>query len=327
MIDGVKKIEAAFKRIASHIVETRLEQSLYLSNLVGGSVYLKLENFQKTGSFKSRGALNKLLLLKTETPNSLVLTASTGNHALGISYALHITGIRGKIYLPFTTSPSKIQALKDTGNPIELYGIDSVATEIYVRKMAQKGEGVYVSPYNDETVITGQGTLGIELIKQLPELEYVFVSVGGGGLIAGIATYLKALKPSVKIIGCQPQHASSMYACIKAGKIIPIPERETISDGTAGGIEENAITFPIVQQLVDDFILVSESEIIHAMRMIYKAHNFIIEGAAGVAVAGLMQYQKHLKHKKAVVIICGGNVSAFVAEHVKANETNEDSIC
>ncbi len=312
-----EKIIAAEKRIRPYLRETPLEYSYVLTKMTSCEVYLKLENIQVTGSFKARGALNKILSLPPST--SKIITASTGNHGLGVANALSVVKKEGTIYLPKGASPAKVEAIKMRGVPVEFYGENSDETEQYVRKLSETTDQIYVSPYNDEEVLAGQGTIGIELLRQLPELDTVFVSIGGGGLIGGIASYLKAVNPKIEVIGCLPENAPAMYECIKAGKIIEVPEKPTLSDGTAGGLEPGSITFGICQQCVDSYITVSEEEIMASMKLVIKYHHLIIEGSAGVAVAALIKNKDRYKGKKVAIIICGGNVSEAVLKSLICN--------
>jgi threonine dehydratase len=312
-----EKIIEAEKRIRPYLRETPLEYSYALNKMTGCEVYLKLENIQITGSFKARGALNKILSLKNS--NSKIVTASTGNHGLGVANALSVTKKEGTIYLPKNASSAKVEAIKMRGVTVEFYGDNCEETERYVRKLAETTNQIYVSPYNDEEVMAGQGSIGVELFLQLPDLEAVFVSVGGGGLIAGIASYLKAVNPKIEVVACLPENAPVMYECIKAGKIIDVPEKPTLSDATAGGIETDSITFAICQECVDTYITVTEEEILAAMKLVIKHHHLIIEGSAGVAVASLMKEKNRYKGKKAALIICGGNVSEAVLKSMVCN--------
>ena len=313
-MDIKEKITEAEKRIRPYLRETPLEYSYALNKITGGDVYLKLENIQITGSFKARGALNKTLLLKDSTAR--IVTASTGNHGLGVANALSVMKKEGTIYLPTTASSAKVEAIKMRGVPVEFYGDNCEATEQYVRKLSESTNQVYISPYNDEDVMAGQGSIGVELLRQLPDMDAVFISVGGGGLIAGIASYLKAVNPKIEVVACLPENAPVMYECIKAGKIIEVTEKPTLSDATAGGIEAGSITFEVCQRYVDTYITVSEEEIIGSMKLVMKHHHLIIEGSAGVAVASLLKAKDQYKGKKVVVVICGGNVSEAVLKRL-----------
>jgi threonine dehydratase len=309
-----EKILETEKRIRPYLRETPLQYSYALSKMTGSEVYLKLENIQITGSFKARGALNKILLLKDSTAK--IVTASTGNHGLGVANALSVVKKEGIIYLPKNASAAKVEAIGMRGVPVEFYGDNCEETEQYVRKLSEVNNQVYISPYNDEDVMAGQGSIGVELHRQLPDLEAVFISVGGGGLIAGIASYLKAVNPKIEIVACLPENAPVMYECIKAGKIIEVAEKPTLSDATAGGIEAGSITFEVCQQYVDTYITVSEEEIIDSMKLVMKHHHLIIEGSAGVAVASLRKEKDRYKGKKVAIIICGGNVSEAVLKRL-----------
>ena len=202
------------------------------------------------------------------------------------------------------------------GVPVEFLGETCEETEMHVRRNAEKTGDIYVSPYNDIDVMAGQGSIGVELLRQLPSLDAVFISVGGGGLIGGIAAYLKAVNPKIEVVGCLPANAPVMSECVKAGRIIEVPEQPTISDGTAGGLEPGSITFEYCRDLVDRYILVSEEEIMNAMRLVLKHHHLIIEGAAGVAVSSLIKEQADYRGKNVAVLICGGNVGEKVMKEV-----------
>ena len=315
-MDLSEQIIHAEQKIRPYLRETPLEYSYILNKMTGCKVYLKLENIQITGSFKARGSLNKILSLNKSNPAAKIITASTGNHALGVANALVVVNKEGTIYLPHGASSAKVEAIKMRGIPVEFYGNDSEETELYARKLAEDTNQIYVSPYNDIDVIAGQGSIGVELYRQLPTLDTVFVTIGGGGLISGVATYLKSVNPNIKVVGCLPENSPVMYECIKAGKIFKVAEKPTISDGSAGGIEQGAVTFDICRQFTDDYILVSEEEIINAMRLILRHHHLVIEGSAGVAVAAMLKQKEQYKGKNVAVIICGGNVSETVLQKI-----------
>lgn len=309
-----QRIEEAERRIRPYLRETPLEYSYALSKLTGVEVHLKLENVQITGSFKARGALNKILSLKNS--KAKVVTASTGNHGLGVANALAVVKKEGVIYLPNGASAAKVDAIRMRGVPVEFYGENCEETERYVRDLAEANGQVYVSPYNDFEVMAGQGSIGVELLRQLSNLDAVFVSVGGGGLIGGIAAYLKAVNNNIEVVGCLPENAPVMYECIKADRIIEVPEKPTLSDATAGGIEAGSITFEICKQFVDSYILVTEHEIMDAMKLMLKHHHLIVEGSAGVALAALIRNKNAYKGKNAAILICGGNVSEAILKRM-----------
>lgn len=308
-MDVKKEVLAAEKRIRKYIRETPLEYSPYLSDLCKCNVYLKLENLQLTGSFKARGAMNKVLSLTKKQRERGVITASTGNHALGVANALKTLNCKGTIYLPKNSSKSKINALKYYSVNLKFYGTDCDDTEAYARRIANKNNQVYISPYNDRKIIGGQGTIGVELKNQLKNIDYVFASIGGGGLISGIGGYLKLVDKKIKVIGCLPRNSPVMYESIKAGKIIDMKTKPTLSDGTAGGIEHGSITFELCKKFVNDYILVNENEIKKAIKLILGKHHLVIEGAAGVTVASLIKEKNKFKNKNIVLVICGGNIT------------------
>ncbi len=302
------EVTRAEERIRPYVRETPLVHSPALSQ-AGATAYLKLENIQHTGSFKVRGALNKLLSLTPEQRAQGVVTASSGNHGSGVAYGLKLLGMRGLIYVPDHASPAKVEMIRRLGAEVRHYGDDSVITEAYAREYARERDMVYVSPYNDPQVIGGQGTIAVELARQLKRIDAVFVAVGGGGLIAGIAGYLKALNPGVVVVGCLPANSPVMAESIRAGRIVDMESLPTLSDGTAGGIEPQAITFELCRQLVDDYILVTEDEITAAIRLCVETEHLLIEGAAGVAVAAYQKHAAALRDKQVAIVLCGANIS------------------
>ena len=308
MINVKHEVEQATIRLTPHVRHTPLERSFVLSDAGNCTAFLKLENWQVTGSFKVRGALNTLLTLAPSEADQGIITASTGNHGLAVAYALQRLGLQGTIYLPHNASSQKIMLLQRYGVPLRLYGRDAEETEAYARAESEQRGQVYISPYNDPHIIGGQGTIAVEVLQELPAIDYIFVAVGGGGLIAGIAGYLKAMSPQVTVVGCLPRNSPVMYESIKAGRIIRIPTQPTISDGTAGGIEPGALTLALCQHYVDEWVLVDEREIHQAMRLIFEHHRLVVEGAAGVAIAAFLQSKAVLEGKQVVVMVCGGNI-------------------
>ena len=303
-----KEVLEAEKRIRKHIIETPLEFSPFLSRSGKCSVHLKLENMQLAGSFKLRGIMNKLLSLTPSQKKLKILTASTGNHGIAFAHALQKLGMKGAIFLPENSSPAKIEALSYYDVELKFHGTDCVQAEAFARKTAEKNNQLYISPYNDIKIIGGQGTIGIELHRQAKEIDAAFVPVGGGGLISGIAGYLKSINKSIKIFGCQPENSAVMYESIKAGKILEMESKLTISDGTAGGIEEGAITFDFCKSYVDDFILVTEEEIKRAVRLLIEKHSMLVEGAGALSLASFLKVKERLKKKNVVLIISGARI-------------------
>jgi len=309
----VQEVIDAEKRIRPHILKTPLLYSHFLSSETDANVFLKLESEQHTGSFKARGSLNKLMSLSSEEKARGAITASTGNHAQGFARACEITNTHGTIYLPENASPAKIAALEQYDVELRTFGASSLDTEIHAREQAETQGFVWVSPYNDSLIMGGQGTIGIELEEQIDHIDDLLVTVGGGGLISGVGSYIKSYNPECRIIGCQPEASPEMTLSIEAGQITNLESNPpTLSDGSAGGIEADAITFPICQQIIDKSILVTEEEIAEAIAQVAKHHKKIIEGAAGVAVASLLKGSTRFNGRTVVVIICGGNIDLKV---------------
>jgi threonine dehydratase len=299
----------AANRIAAHIRETPLDYSPALSELSGAKVYLKLENMQHTGSFKLRGAFNKLLTLTPEERAAGGVAASSGNHGAAIAYAMSKLGVSGVIFVPEQTSPTKVDAIKRAGGEVRFFGNDGLDTEMHAREYAEQNDMVYLSPYNDLDVIAGQGTCGVEIARQLSAIDAVFIAVGGGGLISGVGSFLKSVNPAISVIACQPLASAVMTESVKAGEILDLPSEPTLSDGTAGGIEAGSITFDICRGLVDDYQVVTEEQIAEAMCLFIDSHHMLPEGAAGVAIAGFLASAEKYQGKNVVIIVCGGNIS------------------
>lgn len=310
-------LEAA-ERSAEHLVCTPLRHSPTFSKELAAEVYFKLENRQATGSFKLRGATNRLLTLGDAQRAQGCVAASSGNHGAAVACAMQTHGVSGIIFVPEQTSRVKIEKIRSYGGDVRLFGTDGLDTEQHARDYASKNGMFYLSPYNDAQVVAGQGTCGIEIARALPEADAVFVAVGGGGLIGGVGAVLKTHNPGIRIYGCQPLASPVMTRSIEAGEIIDMPSDPTLSDGTAGGIEQGAITFALNQAVVDDWVVVNEQQIAEAMRVFMDAEGDVIEGAAGVAVAAMHERRDELTGKKVVVIICGGNIS---------DEKLEDCLC
>ena len=289
--------------------ETPLDESIIFSEQTGSTFMLKCEHMQRTGSFKMRGAMNKILNLTEEEQRKGIITASSGNHGMATTQAARVAGLIPTIYLPETVSTLKLSNMKRLGANTVLVPGNGVEAEIVGRAAAEREDRIFVSPYSDVDIIAGQGTVGLEVVEQCPDLAAVYVCVGGGGLISGIGGYLKERYPDIEIIGCWPENAPAMHLCLEEGKIYDTPETKTLSDGSAGGVEEGAITFPICQQVIDRHILVSEAEIGRAIRAMAANENTIIEGAAGVALAAAIKSGSDYQRRKIAVVICGRNIA------------------
>jgi threonine dehydratase len=252
--------------------------------------------------------LNKILSLSQDARQQGVIAASTGNHGLGVALAAKQTQVNATIFLPENASQFKKDTITLLGAKIQDVKGDCLQAELEAREAAEKQNKIFISPYNDPQVIAGQGTIGVELILQAKNLDVVFIAVGGGGLISGIGTYLKAVSPHTKIVACSPENASAMYACLKAQKIIMVNEQPTLSESTAGNIEPGSITFEICQNVIDECILVSEQEIISAMQRLATQERWLVEGATALALAAFLKTKEQYQGKNVGVLLCGRNI-------------------
>lgn len=307
-MDVLTEVVRAERRIRRHVRQTPLEPSLALSELGQAGVQLKCENLQHTGSFKVRGALNALLSLPEERRAAGVVTASTGNHGAAVAWSLRILGASGIVFVPENASPTKVEAIRRFGAEVRPHGNDAVQAEEYARDFAGDRGLPYISPYNDSSVIGGQGTIAVELCQQTEHIDAVFVPVGGGGLISGIAGYLKTAMPGARIVGCQPATSAVMAHSVAAGHILDMASAPTLSDATAGGIEPGAVTFDLCRALVDEFVQVAEDEIAAALRLILEAQHLLVEGGAAVAVAAYLQQIGRFRGQDVVIVLSGANI-------------------
>ncbi|POF87438.1 threonine/serine dehydratase [Pseudomonas putida] len=301
-------ITEAHTALRPQVAVTPLTLSSRLSALSGCEVYLKCEHLQHTGSFKYRGASNKLRLLDPAQRQRGVITASSGNHGQGLALAGQALGVPVSVYTTTQASSYKLEAMRALGAEVISLDLDPLGAELEAGRQAQVQGKPYVSPYNDYQIIAGQGTVGMELFEQQPELDAVFVAVGGGGLISGIAAALHGLSAKTRIVGCWPANSPALHASLAAGRIIEVDEEETISDGTAGGVEPDSVTLGLCQLLLSQSVLVSEAQIKTAMREVAASERWIIEGAAGVAMAGMLALAEEYRGKKVAVVLCGRNI-------------------
>jgi len=305
-------VAEAADRIRHSVTETPVERITGLVPDAGVDAIFKLENLQQTGSFKLRGASSKILSLTSEQASRGVIAASNGNHGLGVAAAARPAGISAEVYVSSHVSPSKARRIEEYGGRIQRAGNDPLEAELSARGAANAQGKVFISPYNDEQVMAGQGTIAVELLRQVPALDALFVAVGGGGLIGGIGAYMKHASPATEIIGCWPENSRVLLESIKAGRILDVPEQPTLSESTAGGLEPGSVTLGICAHVIDRSVLVSEDEILGAMRKVRALRGWIIEGAAAVAVAAFLKEAQHYRGRQTAVVICGGNVSEKV---------------
>jgi threonine dehydratase len=308
-----ERVVAAEGRIRGFVRETPVEVAEWGDC---PPVHLKLEHLQVTGSFKFRGATNKVELLTAAQAHAGVIAASNGNHGIGVAAAARRRGVAAEVYVSDHVSPGKLRRIESYGARAVPAGREPLDAEVAAREAAERSGKVFISPYNDIDVIAGQGTIGVELHRQVPNLDAVFVTAGGGGLIGGIGAYLKAVSPRTEIVGCWPENSPVLWECMRAGSIVNVPERPTLSESTAGGLEPGSVTLDLCRSVVDRGVLVSEEEIVSAMRRMMDTEHWLIEGAAGVAVAAFVKEAAKYVGKTVVVILCGRNLSAEVLKQV-----------
>lgn len=314
------EVEAAAKRIERHVRTTPLEQSRVLAaDSNGGRVWLKLENLQLTGSFKLRGATNRILSLDQNERTRGIVAASSGNHGAAVSCAAAAIHSRATVFVPEGAAASKLETIRTWGGKVRTHGTDCVMAEAEARRYAAANGMTYVSPYNDPLVVAGQGTLAVEIARQLPDgaaLDAVFVTLGGGGLISGVGGYLKTVWPGVEVIACSPKNSAVMHASLAAGRILEMESLPTLSDGSAGGVEPESITFDLCRRVIDESVLVSEKEIRDALRLLIGRHHTLVEGAAATAVAAFLAQRDRFANANVAIVLCGANIDANVLKEV-----------
>ncbi len=308
-------IQAALSRIRSSIYLSPCARSETFSQSTANHVYLKLENLQRTGAFKERGALNKLLLLSTDERARGVITASAGNHAQGIAYHAGRLGIRAQICMPLTTPLIKVSATRGFGADVVLHGANYDEACVEAMRRGQESGLTFVHPFDDDAVIAGQGTIGIELMQQHPDLEVVVVPIGGGGLISGIACAVKEMNPKIQVFGVQPSRLPSMKVALAEGKPVTVNAASTIADGIAVR-RAGERTLPMVQKYVDDIVTVEEEEIAHAILLLLEREKTLAEGAGASAIAALVNRKLPCVEKKVAVLVCGGNIDVTLLSRI-----------
>lgn len=304
----LEAFKAAKKRVDEVIGETRLIHSDAFSTECGNDVYIKPENLQKTGSFKIRGAYNKIVKLDEEAKKKGLIASSAGNHAQGVAYAAKKLGVKATICMPAHTPLIKVDATRAHGAEVVLHG--EVYDEAYAKAVElQKSEGyTFVHPFDDEDVVEGQGTIAIEILEELPDVDVILVPIGGGGLIAGIACAAKQINPNVKIYGVEPEGAASALAAIHEDQVVTLAEANTIADGTAVKTIGNK-TFEYIKRYVDGIITVTDYELMDAFLLLVEKHKLVAEGSGILALAGLKKLYE--KNKKVVSLISGGNIDVL----------------
>ena len=309
----LETFEEAAEVVKKVTLETKLVYSDYFSQQTGAKVYIKPENMQFTGAYKVRGAYYKMSTLSEEERQKGVITASAGNHAQGVAYAAQCYGVKSTIVMPTTTPLIKVNRTKGYGAEVVLYGdvYDEACAKAY--ELAEEHGYTFVHPFDDLAVATGQGTIAMEIIKELPLVDYILVPIGGGGLAAGVSTLAKLLNPKIRVIGVEPANANCMQESLKSGKVTTLPTVNTIADGTAVKTPGEKI-FPYIQENLDDIITVEDAELVVAFLDMVENHKMIVENSGLLTVAAL----KHLdaKGKKVVAILSGGNMDVITMSSV-----------
>ena len=309
----LKKFEEAAEKVKEATLPTNLVYSEYFSNQTGNKVYLKPENMQYTGAYKVRGAYYKISTMSEEARKKGLITASAGNHAQGVAFAAKKYGVKATVVMPTTTPLIKVNRTKSYGAEVVLYGdVYDEACE-YALKLAEEKGLTFVHPFDDLDVATGQGSIAMEIIKELPTVDYILVPVGGGGLATGVSTLAKLLNPNIKVIGVEPAGANCLQASIKAGKVTTLPTVSTIADGTAVKTPGSKL-FPYLQKNLDDIITVPDEDLIVSFLDMVENHKMIVENSGLLTVAALKQIKD--KDKKIVSILSGGNMDVITMSSV-----------
>ena len=313
-------VNAARTRLRGIALHTPLEPSRELTEATGAAdVRLKREEVQPTGAFKTRGAHNKVAIVAEERPEAALVTASSGNHGIAVATAAIRHGMRLTVLVGRSVSPAKLErlrALETSRITVELAGDDTDDAEAEARRRDDAGHAIYIPPYNDPEVIAGQATVGVEILEEWPEVDTIVVPIGGGGLIAGIGLWAKAIKPGLRLVGVQPSASPPMYAYLQAGSTRPMPIAPTLADGVAGNIERDSITWRMCRQLVDEVVLVEEDEIADAMRWAIDVPHLLLEGSAVLGIAALRAHRGGLEQRRVAVVVTGRNLDRSALERI-----------
>jgi threonine dehydratase len=317
---GLADVERAYTGIAGKIRRTPLVDSTALSDITGVPVKLKLEHQQITGSFKLRGASNAISQLTKAQRQRGVVGVSTGNHGRGLAYAAREAGVRCIICMSTLVPKNKIEGIRSEGAEVCIVGTSQDDAQVEVDRLVAEEGMTMLPPFDHKDIIAGQGTLGLEILQQLPEVKTALVQVSGGGLISGVALALKKTRPDIRVIGVSMQRGAAMYECLQAGKPMLVEEQATLADSLGGGIGvDNQYTFKMVRELVDDFVLVSEVEIAEAIRHAYWQERQIIEGSGAVGIAALLS-GRVVAEGPTVVLLSGGNIDMALHQRIISGE-------
>ena len=317
-IDVSQLVHDAHQRCQDHLSPTPIEHSLYLSDLIEGEVWLKLDSMQRTSSFKFRGALNKILSLTEEELERGVVTASTGNYALAMAEAVRIRNHRATIYVAEDLDASRLELMRAHGLDLVIFGEGAWDAEKEARRVAEEEGRTYVSPYNDPVVVGGQGTCGYEISEQLPNLDAAVFACGGGGLATGSAGWLKFQNPDLEAFGVSPENSPVMYESVRTGKMIEMETYPTLADTCAGCVDLDSITLDLCLRYVDEIFLLTETEIEESIRLLFEHHRLVVEGSAALAVGALVKNRERFHGKKVVAVVCGRNIDLEVFKRIIA---------
>ena len=307
---SIKLIKDAQKNLSGLIEKTPVVKSYSLSNLRNNNTYLKLESLQETGSFKLRGSTNKLLNLSKKERKRGVVAISTGNHGKGVAYAANKLGIKATIFMSKLVPKDRLEAIKKLGATVKIMGNTSDEAEVEAKKYIKKTQKIMVHPFDDPHVIAGQGTIGLEMLDQFPDLDTVVVPTSGGGLIGGIAIAVKYYKPKTKIIAVSMKNGASMYQSLKKGYPIDVTERKTLADSLGGSIGlNNKYTFNILQNYIDDFVTINEKQIASGIKYNFREHKLVTEGAAATGIVLIKDKLSKYLGKNIMCLVCGGNIN------------------
>ncbi|WYZ45950.1 hypothetical protein EsH8_IX_000175 [Colletotrichum jinshuiense] len=302
-------------RIRDHVYQTPLIPARAAGRRHDAKVLFKAENFQLTGSFKLRGATSKISAQAPDDRRRLV-TASSGNHGIGAACAAHSLARDLTVVLPETVFPAKLEKIRAYGAAVVLHGAETGLAERHAQELAASGAYAYISPYNDPDVVAGQGTIGLEILEQCGRVDNVFVSMGGGGLISGIGSVVKAFSPRTRVYGVSAKNSKALAESMAAGRVVETEHLPTLAEAVAGGMDEDSITLPLATAVVDHVVECDEAEIAAAMRALAFEENMIVEGSAALALAGFNKVAEGLGGQTSVILLCGANVDQGVVKNV-----------
>ncbi len=317
-LDVPQLVLEARERTKDYLSPTPLEFSRYLSDQIEGEVWLKLDLVQRTASFKYRGAVNKILSLTEDELDKGVVSASTGNYALAVAEAMRQRGRRATIYVGKDIEDSRLELLKAHGLDLVVFDGDAWGAEKEARRVGDEEGKTYVSPYNDPLVVGGQGTCGLEISEQLPDLDAAFFACGAGGLLTGSSGWLKSHNPDIETYGVSPANSPVMYESVRSNKMITMDTKPTLADTCAGGVDLDSITLDLCRRYVDEILLLEEDEIAASIRLLFEQHRLVSEGSGALGIGGLLQRKEQFKGKKVVAVVCGRNIDLEVFKKIIA---------